>query len=230
MEENKQPEELTEAAQEAAQIKEPEVDLTGQRNARVLPLVQRLFSKFSTFGFEFNDDATGKDTNKIKAENDSHDRFYEEAFIPLILERELKIKDLSYLFTMMKTSVSMMVEVLDEPHYTARVKDCALELFGMMAGEKTLNLAHTDDKAKNLEVYREMYSRLVDPLFKKYEIQYNEVSLVFTIMQALLVQVETRGAITIDAAKKVADANVYGIEDIDDLTVNRVQVAAMGDV
>ena len=55
MEENKQPEELTEAAQEAAQIKEPEVDLTGQRNARVLPLVQRLFSKFSTFGFEFND-------------------------------------------------------------------------------------------------------------------------------------------------------------------------------
>ena len=228
----KQPEELTEDEQvaEALEIKKPDVDLTAQRDSRVLPLVSYLFGQLGSFWFSFNDDVEGKDEKKIKAENESYNAFYEDVFITSLLERDLQMKDISYLFTMMKTAVAVIEEVLDEPVYSERVKDCAREVFELMALEKTLNLAHLDDKDKLLTVYRDIYIRVIEPTFNKHAIRYNEVSLVFTIMKAMLAQIEVRADNTISMVRKVADANAYGIEDIDELTVNMVQNMAQSKV
>ena len=119
---------------------------------------------------------------------------------------------------------------MDEPTYSVRVMECAKEVFALMGEEKTLNLAHREDKGKSFETYTGMYERVIKPTFDKHNIQYNEVSLVFTIMQAMLAQVEIRASNTIESAKRVADAMVYGVDDIDYLTVDKVRKVVLGEV
>lgn len=170
---------------------------------------------------------------EIIKENDeesaSFNSFYEDKFIRQALESNLRVQDISYTFNLTTMAVHMLKSVATTPDKGTelRLQPAALEILEKLGDEPDLMLVvlegEPQDKGiKRAELYQRLYNELVVPIFDKYEVKYNETQQVFAIMEALIAQVKERVDRTMDGAREIALAKLWGIEDMADLTIAQV--------
>lgn len=159
---------------------------------------------------------------EVKSFND----FYEQKFIAPALEQNLLLRDLRYTFGLANTAVEMLKSIATTPDVGQeyRLVPCALEVYKALGDQPDLMLGVTSDEdpargAQRSALYEKMYKEVIVPIFDKHEVKYNEVLQVFGILSAIIAEVKHKVDVTISGARVIAEAKLWGIPDIDDLSI-----------
>ncbi len=198
-------------------------DYTAERARRVLPIVKNLISGMGTF--QLTVAAKGQDKEK---EEQSFDDFYSH-FITQAMTTDLRIKDVDYTFQLTKLAIEMLhTQFAAKGAETAtRLLPVAQDIYQQLAEVENLMLdVQEDEPAYMGENRAALYARLVEdiiiPTFAKYSVATYEVEEVFAYLKVLIYQIEQRTTITLDSASRMAGAKLWGIDDVDDLTVRAI--------
>lgn len=166
---------------------------------------------------------------EITEEDQSYDDFYEKRFIKPALEKDLQVNDLNFTFSLANMAIGMLKSVASAPPpgNELRLVPAAQEIIKKLAEEDNLMLTvseHEDPRKglKRKELYERLYDEVVVPVFDKYEVKYNEVMQVFGIMSSILSMIQQRTTKTLDGARDIAEAKLWGIEDKDNLTIRQL--------
>jgi len=165
----------------------------------------------------------------IEKEKATFDTFYEQKFIGPVLDTEIRHNDLNYTFSLLNMATEMLKTQAVSPDRGTefRLVPAAQEILCAMGEVDDLMLIVSEGEkpSKGLErtkLYEEMYRDVVVPIFDKHKVQYNEVLQVFGILQSLIQSVKQRSDVTVNGARAIADAKLWGLDDVDDLTVKAI--------
>ncbi len=203
------------AVETEVEKQERERDLTGERDARVIPIVKYLISIIGNTTFEFNRDGSKEAGAK---EKEIWQGIMDAHFIPKAIENKLQLTDINYLFQLMKTSVALVRERSKMPvnPEDPRFTDAALTILRLLGDQETLDLnfnadAGQQDGIDRAALYYSFYKTIVEPTFDQFEIKYNEVSFVFEVMDKIVTYFGTVVNDDLEMLRTVADNKLYGM-------------------
>ena len=192
-----------------------ERDLTGERDARVIPLVKYLIGVIGSTTFEFNRDGSKEASAK---EKEIWQGIMDTHFVPKAIENKLQLTDINYLFQLMQTTIALVRERSKLPKDPAdpRFTDAALTILKLLGNQETLDLNfNTDVDAKDgidrAALYDGFYLNIVEPTFKLYNIEYNETAYVFEVIDKIIRYFSTVVNDDLDMLRDVADNKLYGV-------------------
>lgn len=198
----------------------PQRDYTLERSRRVLPFVKFFMAGIGSHPI---------DTSAAEKETAAYDEFYSTVFMPGAMSNGLRLKDMSYTFSLMKTAIEMLKSqyILSGEGTAERLVPIAQELFTALAEQETLMLDIDENEPKDIGAQRAaLYTKLVQevllPLIEKHSIQHAEVDQLFATLLALVFQLEHRSNRTLGSAFNLAESKFWGVEDVDDITIQAV--------
>lgn len=200
-------------------------DYTAEQNQRVLPVVKEVLGAMGTFPFDFARDTSPGSDEKERA---SLAEFIRTEYMTRVLSQKLKQTDVSYTFKLMGMVVEMLRgrAMTPENETDPRLSSAAQQILTELGNQETLRIDFHSDRldpeasgVARADLYTELYKTVVLKAFADHAIQVNEVNHVFDIMAMLVKSIESKSTETIINARKIAEAKMWGVEDIDDITV-----------
>lgn len=207
---------------------EQERDLTGERDARVIPLVKYLIGVIGSSDIPFNYDATPEAALKEKM---AWQGIMDTHFVPKAIENNLQLTDVNYLFQLMQTVSHILQERSRLPQNPIDPKfgAAAMTILKLLGNQENLKINfHNDvgdDSLKRAELYDSFYLNIVEPTFKLYDIKYNETGHVFTAMDKILGYFIELVNTDLNMLRDVADNKLYGMP-MSELTVHTLMLKA----
>lgn len=204
------------------EIANQERDYTAERNSRVLPLVKDTLYTIGTYLFNFNRDLTPEAANK---ERESLLTYVRTVFMPNAIGRSLRFNEIDYHFQLTGAVIQMLKSRANTPadEKDERLSKAAQEILARVGAANTLMIDFSADNdesgLKRAELYDTFYTDIVVPVFEQFEIKSNESAQVFAIIDSLLAGVRETIQAELVSARKVAEAKMWEVDDIDNLDI-----------
>lgn len=104
-----------------------------------------------------------------------------------------------------------------------RTVPIAKQILNIIAGKKDLMIGSCDDvRVKVNEYYNEIYEKDIAPLLIKENVRINELTYIFQLCYMALENVKLKVEHTIPLRMEQADAFLWGVNDMDDLTISQL--------